>query len=50
MYSNVMTYYELGRYPMFVTRKIRIFKYWLILIIQIIVYLMVAILIYMICV
>ena len=26
---NVMTYYELVRYSMFVTRKIRIFKYWL---------------------
>ena len=26
---NVMIYYELGRYPMLVARKIRMFKYWI---------------------
>ena len=26
---NVMVYYELGRYPMMVTRKIRILKHWI---------------------
>ena len=26
---NIMVYYELGRYPLIVTKKIRIFKFWL---------------------
>ena len=26
---NIMVYYELGRYPLIVTRKIRIFKFWM---------------------
>ena len=25
---NVMIYYELGRFPMLITRKLRILKYW----------------------
>jgi hypothetical protein len=26
---NITVYYELGRYPLIVTRKIRIFKFWM---------------------
>ena len=27
--SNALVYFELGRYPLFVTRKLKILKYWL---------------------